>query len=120
MISNIEKKIRQIRELKGISQEFVATELNLSTRAYSKIESGETQLTINRLNDISEILEVSPQEILGFDEKFIFQNCQTAFGNNKNYYAFSEQERAQYESRVLHLEGEILFLRNQLETILKK
>ena len=61
-------------------------------------------------------MEVSSQQLLGFDEKFIFQNCENAFGTNQNYYAYSEKERELFEKRIAHLEGEILFLRNQLET----
>lgn len=77
MILETEKKIRQIRKLKNITQEYVAIQLNISTRAYSKIESGETQLTIKRLNEISETLGASPQEILGFDSANIFNNNST-------------------------------------------
>ena len=72
MIQQAETKIKQIRELKNFTQEYIAQQLNLSTRAYSKIETGETQLTINRLNEISAILEVQPMEVLGFDDKKIF------------------------------------------------
>ena len=32
--------IRKIRELKGLSQEYMASQLSLSQRAYSKLESG--------------------------------------------------------------------------------
>lgn len=54
---------------------------------------------------------------MGFDEKFIFKNCETALGGiNQNYYAFSEKEREQYEKRIAHLESEIVFLRSQLES----
>eukprot|EP01038_Epipyxis_sp_PR26KG_P020355 gene20355-28823_t len=81
MIQQAEIKIKQIRELKNITQEYVAQKLGLSTRAYSKIESGETQLTINRLNEISEVLEIQPLEILGFDDKKIF-NINHSTGNN--------------------------------------
>ena len=42
MIQHPEIKIKQIRELKNFTQEYVATKLNLSIRAYSKIETGET------------------------------------------------------------------------------
>jgi transcriptional regulator with XRE-family HTH domain len=68
-------KIKQLRELKNFTQEYIAQQLDLSTRAYSKIESGETQLTINRLNEISKILEIDPFEILRFDHNNIFNNC---------------------------------------------
>lgn len=36
-------------------------------RAYSKIESGETQLTIERLNELISILGIVPNEILQFE-----------------------------------------------------
>ena len=73
MIQQPEIKIKQLRELKNYTQEHMATQLGLSTRAYSKIESGETQLTINRLNEISRILGIEPMEVLGFDHKNIFK-----------------------------------------------
>jgi len=112
MIKKPETKIKQIRELKNISQEFIATQLGISTRAYSKIETGETQLSIKRLNEISSILEVPPLEILGFDEKQIFNHCKQEgnIGINHNYY--SDKLVEQYEKRIAQLESEILFLRN--------
>jgi len=64
---------------------------------------------------IGKVLDVTPQQLLGFDEKFIFQNCENAFGNiNQTYYAYSEKEQELYEKRIIHLEGEIEFLRKEL------
>jgi transcriptional regulator with XRE-family HTH domain len=40
MIQQAEVKIKQIRELKNITQEYVAQKLGLSTRAYSKLKIG--------------------------------------------------------------------------------
>ena len=116
MIRNPELKIKQIRELKNFSQEYVSQKMGISTRAYSKIETGETQLTIKRLNEISEILDVQPLEVLGFDDKQVFNHCKQEgnIGINNNY--MSEKMINQYEKRIIHLEGEILFLRNQLES----
>ncbi|MCC6180265.1 MAG: helix-turn-helix transcriptional regulator [Bacteroidia bacterium] len=104
MIENLNEKIRQIRELKNLSQEYMAQELGLSTRAYSKIESGETQLTINRLNEISKILAVTPQEILGFDATIIFNN-----GNN--------QQGGKYENTIYH-QTEVKLLKELYEKLL--
>jgi len=39
---NVAKNIRKIRELKNYKQEFIANELNISVRGYSKIENEET------------------------------------------------------------------------------
>jgi len=114
---DIGTNIRKIRELKGFSQEFMAEKLAISQRQYSRVEKNETELTLSKLETIGNVLEVTPQQLMGFDEKFIFKNCETAFGGiNQTYYAFSEKEREQYEKRITHLEGEILFLRNQLES----
>lgn len=113
-------KIRKIRELKGYSQEFLASQLEISQRQLSRIENNDTDLSLSKLETISNILEVTLNQLLGFDEKFIFQHCENAFGNNQNYYAFSDKERDLYEKRISHLEKEITYLRTQLENIINK
>jgi len=112
---SIERNIRKIRELKSYSQEFVANKLNLSVRAYSKIENGETQLTLNRLNQISEILEVTPQEVLGFDDQQIFNHCKQEGNIGINHINFPNELKIQFENRIKHLEEEIHYLRTMLE-----
>jgi transcriptional regulator with XRE-family HTH domain len=114
MIENPEVKLKQLRELKNFTQEYMAQQLGLTTRAYSKIESGETQLTINRLNEIAKILEVDPIEALGFDHQNIFNNCKQEGNNNTmgtSSYQIPDKLIEQYESRIRHLEDEIVFLR---------
>lgn len=115
MIQQAELKLKQIRELKNLTQEHIASQLGLSTRAYSKIESGETQLTITRLNEISKILEVDPMEVLGFDHQQIFNNCSQEGNQNTigttNYY-LPEKLIEQYEQRIKQLESEVVFLRS--------
>ena len=114
MIEHPEIKLKQLRELKNFTQEHVAQQLGLTTRAYSKIESGETQLTINRLNEISKILDVDPIEAMGFDHKNVFNNCKQEGNYNtigSSTYQMPDKLLEQYESRIRHLEDEILFLR---------
>ena len=116
MISNPEIKIKQVRELKNFTQEYVATQLGLTTRAYSKIESGETQLTINRLNEISKILEVDPVEVLGFDDKQVFNNYGKQEGNiGINHINVPEKLIQQYEKTIQILEDEVTLLKSLLK-----
>ena len=118
MITNPETKIKQIRELKNLTQEFVATQLDLSTRAYSKIESGETQLTINRLNEISKVLEVDPIEILGFDHQQVFNNYGKQEGNIGNFGTYNvipEKLIQQFEKTIQILEDEVMLLKSLLK-----
>lgn len=52
----------------------MAQVLGISTRAYSKLEQGSTQLTLKRLFQISEVLGISVKEILGFSTELVFNN----------------------------------------------
>ena len=119
MIHHPEVKIKQIRELKNVSQEFVANQLGLSIRAYSKIETGETQLTINRLNEISKALGVDPIEILGFDDKQVFNNCKQegnfGSGDGNIFNSFPEKLMQQYEKTIAVLEDEVKLLKSLLK-----
>ena len=111
MIQNPEIKLKNLRELKNLTQEYMAQQLGLTTRAYSKIESGETQLTINRLNEITAILGVDPIEALGFDHQNIFNNCTQEGNIGINHINLPEKLIEQYEKRIQQLESEVIFLR---------
>jgi len=111
MIEQPEIKIKQIRELKNFTQEYVAQKLGLSTRAYSKIETGETQLTINRLNEISAVLGIGPMEVLGFDDKQIFNNCKQDGYIGINHINIPEKLVQQYEETIQSLKEQIQLLK---------
>lgn len=115
MITNPETKIKQIRELKNLTQDYVASQLQLTTRAYSKIESGETQLTINRLNEISSILGIEPIELLGFDDKQVFNNCKQEGNIGINHINIPEKLIQQYEKTIQVLEDEVMLLKSLLK-----
>jgi transcriptional regulator with XRE-family HTH domain len=112
MINAPEIKIKQLRELKNFTQEHVATQLGLTTRAYSKIEAGETQLTINRLNEISAILGIDPLEVLGFDDKQIFNNCKQEGNIGINHINLPDKLIQQYEKTIQALEDQVRLLKN--------
>jgi transcriptional regulator with XRE-family HTH domain len=65
------QKIKKIRLKRNFKQAYLAHELSISTRAYSKIETSETKLTVRRLYQIADVLEASILEILLLDEKDI-------------------------------------------------
>lgn len=73
-MSDFSKNIRRIREAKGYSQEYVAGKLKISQRNYSKMESGEINISINKLLEICEVLEVEITDILGADGKHVYNN----------------------------------------------
>lgn len=56
--------VRIQRVIKGYTQEYMAEKLHISQNSYSKLERGYTCLTVKRLYEIAEILEISVQVIL--------------------------------------------------------
>ncbi|MCQ4141620.1 helix-turn-helix domain-containing protein [Chryseobacterium sp. EO14] len=77
MIGN---KIKNIRELKNLTQEYVAEKLDISQAAYSKIER-ETKISDEKLAQIADALEVKPEDILAFDSQKYFNNVGNVEGD---------------------------------------
>lgn len=69
---NIGENIKKFRELKGITREQMAADLGLSLSGYGKIERNEVDLTISRIQQIAQILQVEISQILNFDVSQIF------------------------------------------------
>lgn len=64
MKASIAEKIRLQRLQHGLSQENMADLLGLSTTAYGDIERGKTDLTLSRLTQIANTLNLSPVTLL--------------------------------------------------------
>ena len=63
-MDKVEEKIRIQRAIKNYSQEYMAWCLGISQSAYSNLEKGETNISLQRVYDIAEILEISPFELM--------------------------------------------------------
>lgn len=63
-IIRVIRNLRLLRRQREYSQEYMAFMLNISQNAYSRLESGKTPMTINRLFQICDLLEVHPVELL--------------------------------------------------------
>lgn len=60
-------KIRKVREIKNISQNYVARHLGITQAAYSNIENGKTKIDKNKLSRIASALDVITEVIIKFD-----------------------------------------------------
>lgn len=58
------QNIRKLRERDFISQEYMAAKLGIGQNAYSKIELGKTNLTVEKLFYIADVLGVEATELL--------------------------------------------------------
>lgn len=77
-MTKVHENIRKIRELKGYSQENLAHRLEMSQSAYAKYEKEGSNITLKRLEQIAQELEVSLTELLSLDKSTIYN-----FNNNQ-------------------------------------
>lgn len=72
------QRLQLLRMEKNLTQEQMGEQLNLSTSAYCKIEYGETDLTLTRLNKIANILNMSAAELFSkIDGNIYFTNSES-------------------------------------------
>jgi len=61
------QNIKTIRELKNLTQDYVASQLHMSVPNYSNIETGKTDVTITRLQQIAKVLQIDYRQILNLN-----------------------------------------------------
>jgi len=72
-IKTVAVNIRKIREYRNYTQEYLAMKLSISQNAYSKIELGYTKITLERLYQIAQILEVDLIELIKAEDSEVVQ-----------------------------------------------
>ncbi|MFL5766084.1 MAG: helix-turn-helix domain-containing protein [Bacteroidia bacterium] len=113
------QKIKKLRELSNLTQEFVAAEIGVNQSSYSKIERGETDISFSRLEKIASILKVQPEEIIGFNAKFIFNVSNNKKASGVTINQVSINEKRLYEEYIQTLKLEISFLKSTIDKMLK-
>ena|ERR1035437_1406693 len=86
-------KIRMIRELRGYSQEYVASKLGIDQTVYSRIENNKTKLDTDRLEQLAETLGVNPVDILSHEPtvvNFSPNHGTQGIGHIENFYSFQK------------------------------
>jgi transcriptional regulator with XRE-family HTH domain len=122
-LSKIGSSIRKIREIKGLKQETVALKLGLTTNGYGKIERGESQINLDRLNQIAEVFGINPNDILNFDENTIynFENMNNSAPHGTvNNYSLSEDERKVFINQISALSNLVDSQTKLIENLLNR
>lgn len=76
------RRLQMLRMEKNLTQEQMGDKLNLSTSAYCKIEYGETDLTLTRLNKIADVLNMSALELFNKIDGNVYVNNSGTIGTN--------------------------------------
>jgi transcriptional regulator with XRE-family HTH domain len=106
------EKLRELRVIKGLSQEVVASQLGIDSGTYSRMERGVTELKFELVSTILKILTVTWDEFLKYDDQgqqtFSFQQ-----GYNNSFLATAET------SIVSYLKEELQALRSEVQELRK-
>ena len=103
----IGKNIRQLRQKNGWSQGEVAKRLDISIPAFSKIETGITDINISRLDQIARLFEVSTLEIISNGSENLQAGNSMELTVLKDKLAVKEDEIIKLQKKVIDLYEEI-------------
>ncbi len=124
--------IKKHREFKGMRQQDLADKLCISLRSYQSLENGETKLDLERLEQISKVLETNIEEILKNEGMYVHQEVKDGgsgsgcgFNTTGNIYNYGVEKEiidkliAAKESEIHLLKDENKFLREKIDQLLK-
>jgi transcriptional regulator with XRE-family HTH domain len=112
-------KIRIIRELRGFSQENIASKLGITQTAYSRIENNQTKLNTGMLEKIAKELGVSSIDILSHEPtvvNFAPSQISQSFGHGENFHSF---QKDLVEKIILSKDQEINNLKEIIASLMK-
>lgn len=115
MWSAILNNIKNIRELKNYTQEYVAGQLGLTQSGYNKIEKGKTILGKNRLLKIAAVLEISVDDIINFQSSI---SVKTEVEKTQEIDAIVKLNKI-YQKKIKLLEKALEDKTNELDTAKK-
>ncbi|MFN9109508.1 MAG: helix-turn-helix domain-containing protein [Bacteroidota bacterium] len=114
---NVGRKIRMVRESRQLSQEYVAGRMKISQQAYSRLEHDGENVSLKRLKQLAEALEVPLQSLIGDDDLYIQQNYNQQGGNAGSVLyiqGLADTERLAYENHIADLRRQIKLLESLL------
>ncbi|WP_395625496.1 helix-turn-helix domain-containing protein [Daejeonella sp.] len=105
------KKIRLLRHQKSWSQEDVAKQLEISIPAFSKIETGITDINLSRLEQISKLFEMSVVQLLTFNDQEGLESYNTEVENLSQKLHEREAELIDLQKKMIELYEELRSLK---------
>jgi len=115
-------RIRKLRMDKGWSQEEAASRINISRSAFSGIERGDTGAWAKYLENISEVFEIYPADLLENIDRFvqINQNNSTVNAAYAHYSYLSDKIIELYEARIREKDERIAALEERIRLLESK
>ncbi|WP_184550377.1 helix-turn-helix domain-containing protein [Mucilaginibacter sp. FT3.2] len=100
------KNIRTLRHQHGWSQEDVANRLGISIPAFSKIETGVTDINLSRLEQIANIFELNVVNLLALDAEEIDMT--------PSNLSVAQKKLVDREAEIANLQRKVILLYEEL------
>jgi len=118
------QKLKVIREFRNYSQEYIANKLGIRQNAYSRIETNQTKISAERLQQLASILSVPPEELLSDKEPVIhFSFTHTdicSLAGETQWKELIENTRQLYRQIICTKDEKIIFLENEIDALRKE
>jgi transcriptional regulator with XRE-family HTH domain len=114
------KKIKKLRELKNFTQEHVAEKISMTQSNYSKVENDTVDITFSKLMEISSVLGLSVEDIIGFNESLVFNLRNNRKANGLVINQISPNEKKVYDEYIGTLKTENAYLKMMIKKLLSK
>ena len=118
MKEQVAERIRLERLRLNLSQQNLADDLGITVAAYSNLERGVTEISINRLLKIAELLKVPISVFLSVETENINPKSDTTNASISDKYI--SQQLYLVIQEVKHLNDEMKKMKEQLESLSKK
>jgi transcriptional regulator with XRE-family HTH domain len=102
-MNTLGKKIRSLRHQKGWSQQDVAKRLEISIPAFSKMETGVTDLNLSRLNQISRLFNLTVVQLLADSDLDEIKDYAKEVNEKKQRLLKREEEIIDLQKKVINL-----------------
>ncbi|WP_313531296.1 helix-turn-helix domain-containing protein [Sphingobacterium multivorum] len=106
-MNNVGKKIRLLRHQKGWSQQDVAKKLGISIPAFSKMETGITDLNLSRLIQIAKLFNFTAVQLLSFSETDDVNDYVDRITSIQQKLKEREEEIIQLQKKIIDLYGQL-------------
>lgn len=106
-MNKVGKKIRLLRHQKGWSQQDVSKKLGISIPAFSKIETGITDLNLSRLIQIAKLFNFTAVQLLSFSETDDVNDYVDGINSIQQKLKEREEEIIQLQKKVIDLYGQL-------------
>ncbi len=116
MNKSVGEKLKDLRKSRGLSLEEVIQKLNISKSTYERMEKGDTSTWTTKIEQICNLYQIEPEELLLPEEKYVLISNKQKGGSTSSIVINNLSEKAieLYERMLIEKDKKIADLETKL------